>query len=374
MMSSRTKQYGTIAVGALLSLMTDVAGAAWELNLQSPVTPIAMEILELHNLIMLVCLVIFVVVFGVMFYSVYAHRKSKGYQAAQFHDSTAMEIVWTIIPFVILIGMAIPSTATLINMEDTTESDLTVKITGYQWKWRYDYLDHDVTFFSTLSTPRSQIENTEPKGEHYLLEVDKPIVLPTNKKIRFLITANDVLHAWWVPKLGVKKDAIPGYINESWAYIEEAGIYRGQCAELCGKDHGFMPIVVEAVSEQEFDTWVSAQQNVQVAAAGEADRTWTMDELLERGKEVYGQCMACHGATGEGVPGAFPAIAGSAIATGPVDGHLDLVMNGKPGTTMQAFKEQLSDADIAAVITYQRNSFGNSTGDMVQPPQVKALR
>lgn len=361
-------------VAMVLSGVTGVASAAWELNLQSPVTPLAREILDLHNLIMLVCLVIFIVVFGVMFYSLYAHRKSRGHEAAQFHDSTAMEIVWTIIPFVILIGMAIPSTATLINMEDTTESELTVKATGYQWKWQYEYLDHDISFFSALSTPRDQIENKEEKGEHYLLEVDKPIVLPTNKKVRILITANDVLHAWWVPKLGVKKDAIPGYVSEVWAKIEEPGTYRGQCAELCGKDHGFMPIVVEAVPEDEFNAWVSEQQTLQVATAGEDDKTWTMDELMVRGKEIHGQCMACHGPDGQGVPGAFPAIAGSPVATGPVEGHLNVVMNGREGTAMQAFKQQLSDSDVAAVITYQRNAFGNNSGDMVQPSQVKALR
>lgn len=374
MMSSPIRKYCMFLVAMLLSGVTKVATAAWDLNLQSPVTPLAREILDLHNLIMLVCLVIFIVVFGVMFYSLYAHRKSRGHEAAQFHDSTTMEIVWTIIPFVILIGMAIPSTATLINMEDTTESDLTVKATGYQWKWQYEYLDHNISFFSALSTPRDQIENKEDKGEHYLLEVDKPVVLPTNKKVRILITANDVLHAWWVPKLGVKKDAIPGYINEVWAYIEEPGTYRGQCAELCGKDHGFMPIVVKAVPEDEFNAWVSEQQTLQVAAVGEDDKTWTMDELMVRGKEIYGQCMACHGANGEGVPGAFPAIAGSPVATGPVDGHLNVVMNGKEGTAMQAFKQQLSDSDVAAVITYQRNAFGNNTSDMVQPSQVKALR
>lgn len=267
-MSSLTRRFGSALAGTVLALTSGTATAEWGFNLQPPATPSAQEILTLHNLIMLVCLVIFIVVFGVMFYSLYAHRKSRGHEAAQFHDSTTMEVVWTIIPFLILIGMAIPSTATLINMEDTTESKLTVKATGYQWKWRYEYLDHDISFFSSLATPWAQIENKEAKGEHYLLEVDNPVVLPTKTKVRILLTANDVLHSWWVPQLGVKKDAIPGFINEVWVYIEEPGTYRGQCAELCGRAHGFMPVVVEAVSQDEFENWVSQQPTARAAAAG----------------------------------------------------------------------------------------------------------
>ncbi len=359
---------------AAVAFLPYSAYSEWGLNLPPPSTPIASRILDLHNAIMLVCLVIFVVVFGVMFYSLYAHRKSRGHKAHQFSHNSKLEVVWTIIPFLILVGMAIPSTATLLFMEDTTDSDLTVKITGYQWKWQYEYLDHDIDFFSNLSTPRAQIENREPKGEHYLIEVDNPIVLPANRKIRFLLTSNDVIHAWWIPKFGVKKDAIPGYINEFWANIDEPGDYRGQCAELCGKDHGFMPIVANVMAEEDFDAWIADQQAMKVASAGEADRTWTMDELMAHGQEVYFQCIACHGDQGQGVPPTFPPLTGSAVTIGPIEEHINVVMNGRPNTTMVAFKEQLSDVDIAAVITYERNALGNSVGDLVQPSEIKALR
>ncbi len=243
------------------ALYASVGHAEWALNFQKPVTTIGHVQYDLHMLILWVCCVIFVVVFGVMFYSLFAHRKSKGSTPAKFSHSTKAEVIWTIIPIVILVTMAIPSTQALIRMEDTTASDMTLKVTGYQWKWRYEYLDHDVDFYSTLSTPRAQIEGTEPKGENYLLEVDNHVVLPVGKKVRILLTAADVIHAWWVPALGTKKDAIPGYVNEIWVYIEEPGTYRGQCAELCGKDHGYMPIVVDAVSEEEFDAWVAGQKS-----------------------------------------------------------------------------------------------------------------
>jgi cytochrome c oxidase subunit 2 len=356
-----------------LALMSGIAFAAYDLNFQTPVTSIAHKILELHNLILLICLIIFVVVFSFMFYAIIVHRKSRGHKASKFHDNTILEIVWTVIPFVILVAMAIPSTATLIEMDDVGNSDLTVKVTGYQWKWKYDYLDQDVSFFSALTTPREQIDNKQAKGEHYLLEVDNPVVLPVGKKVRFLVTANDVIHAWWVPQLGLKKDAIPGYINQIWARIDEPGVYRGQCAELCGKDHGFMPIVVQAVSPEDFDKWVVAQKEKTISDAGAADKKWSQAELMERGKQVYNTCAACHGPNGEGV-GPFPKLAGSKITTGPLSEHLNIVLKGKPGTAMQAFGSQMGDADIAAVITYERNSFGNSTGDVVQPSDVKAKR
>ncbi|MCG6871382.1 MAG: cytochrome c oxidase subunit II [Gammaproteobacteria bacterium] len=360
--------------GLGLFLVSGVAAADYALNFQRPVTEIAADLYDLHMLIFWVCVVIFVVVFTIMFYAVFSHRKSRGAKAASFHESTTLEVIWTVIPFVILIGMAIPSTRTLLKMEDTTGADMTVNITAYQWKWEYEYPDSGVHFFSTLATPRAQILNQEEKGEHYLLEVDNELVLPVGRKIRFSLTANDVIHAWWVPQLGVKKDAIPGFINEMWTRIDEPGVYRGQCAELCGKDHGFMPIVVRAVAPAEFDAWVAAQKGVASAEAAQADKTWSREELIARGEKVYAQCAACHGPTGQGVPNVFPAIAGSAIATGPVDGHLDRVMNGKPGTAMQAFAEQLNDIDIAAVVTFQRNAFGNSVGDSVQPSDVKARR
>jgi len=362
-----------VATGLGLWLSASLAWGAYELNLQKPVTPIAGKILTLHNSIMLICLVIFVLVFGVMFYSVFAHRKSRGAKAAQFHENATLEVIWTIVPFAILVGLAIPSAATLIEMEDTSKSELTVRVTGYQWKWKYDFPDQNVSFMSVLATPREQIENKAPKGPHYLLEVDNPIVLPVGKKIRFQITANDVIHAWWVPALGVKKDAIPGFVNEVWTYIDEPGTYRGQCAELCGKDHGFMPIVVNAVSQADFDKWVVAQKQQAAAAGADATKKWTTDELMAKGKQAYATCGACHGPNGEGV-GPFPKLAGSKIATGPVKDHINIVMNGKPGTAMQAFASQMNDVDIAAVVTYERNSFGNKTGDVVQPADVKALR
>ncbi len=261
-----TRRLAFAATAATVSLWGASAHGEWGLNLPQPSTPIAEDILQLHNAIMLVCLIIFVVVFGVMFYALYAHRKSRGHEAATFSHSSTLEVVWTVIPFLILVGLAVPSTATLLRMEDTRDAELTIKVTGYQWKWRYEYLDQGIAFFSSLATPRSQIENREEKGEHYLLEVDNPVVIPAGKKVRFLITANDVIHSWWVPKFGVKKDAIPGYINEVWANVAEPGLYRGQCTELCGKDHGFMPVVVEVKAQSDFDAWVAEQQGSAAAA------------------------------------------------------------------------------------------------------------
>ena len=350
-----------------------LAMADYRLNFQPPATSIAERILELHNLIMIICAIIFVIVFAFMFYSIVVHRKSRGHKAATFHDNLKLEILWTVIPFLILVGMAIPSTATLINMSDVSNSDMTVNVTGYQWKWKYEFPEQDLSFFSTLSTPRDQIEGNAKKDEHYLLEVDNPLVLPVGKKIRLVITANDVIHSWWVPQFGIKKDAIPGFINEVWMNIDRPGTYRGQCAELCGKDHGFMPIVVNAVTQDEFDKWVVAQKQKASTEAASAEKVWTRDELMTKGKQVFQICAACHGPNGEGI-GPFPKLAGSKIATGPLPGHLNIVLHGKPGTAMQAFGAQMNDADIAAVITYERNSFGNKTGDVVQPAQVKAAR
>ena len=374
----RTRLIGAVRnllAGLSLALVSSLAYGEYGLNLQSPASPIAEEILGLHNMILLICLIIFVVVFGFMFYSIFAHRKSRGHKAANFHESTTIEIVWTAIPFLILVGMAIPSTATLLKMEDTkSDADVVIKITGYQWKWQYEYPDHDISFFSSLSTPRDQIENKAEKGKNYLLEVDNPVVIPVGKKVRFLLTANDVIHAWWVPQLGIKKDAIPGFINEMWTLASKPGTYRGQCAELCGKDHGYMPIVVEAVEQEKFSQWVSAQKAQAQVAAADSGKEWGKAELLAKGEKVYAQCAACHGATGGGVPGVFPALTGGKITTGPVAEHIKIVLKGKPGTTMQAFGAQLNDADIAAVVTYERNALGNNTGDVVQPAQVKALR
>ncbi len=369
-----------LATGIFLMLFSTIAAAAYEYNLPAPATSIAREIMGLHNAIFLICVVIFVLVFGAMFYSIFAHRKSRGYKAAKFHESTTVEIVWTAIPFFILVGMAIPSTATLLRMEDTkTSADLVVKVTGHQWKWQYEYMDQDINFFSVLSTPSDQIENKATKGEHYLLEVDKPLVIPIGKKVRFLITANDVIHSWWVPAFGVKKDAIPGFINESWTRVDKEGTYRGQCAELCGKDHGFMPVVVKAVSEDDFAKWVSEQKSQMVASAADSGKTWGKDELMTRGGKAYSaNCQACHGAEGKGLPNMFPPMAGSVVAAGPVDVHIKAVLHGfktgKFAAQMPAFAAQLNDTDVAAIVTYERNAFGNTAGDVIQPSQVKALR
>jgi cytochrome c oxidase subunit 2 len=363
--------------GAVILLGTGSATASFTetLNLRPGVTEISQKVYDLHMLIFWICVVVCAGVFAVLIYSLMTHRKSKGAKPATFHESTTVEIIWTTIPFLVLVGMAIPATKTLLALEDTRDADMSIKVTGYQWKWKYDYLEDDISFFSVLTTPREQIEGSAEKGEHYLLEVDNPIVVPINKKIRFLITSNDVIHSWWVPDLGWKQDAVPGFINDAWTELSEPGTYRGKCAELCGKDHGFMPIVLIAKTEDDYQQWVADQKAGAAAAAAAATQTWTMDDLVAKGESVYNtNCVACHQANGQGIPGVFPAITGSPIATGDTAGHLDIVVNGKTGTAMQAFGEQLNDADLAAVITYQRNALGNSIGDMVQPADVAAAR
>ncbi len=363
----------------LLSLSTlffisSKAQAQWAYNMPRGVTPISADVYSLHMTVFWICVGIGVVVFGVLIYSLIYHRKSRGVEAAQFHEHTVVEIVWAIIPFLILIVMAIPATKILMKMNDDSESQLTIKITGYQWKWKYEYLDQGISFFSNLSTPQDQLSNKAAKGEWYLLEVDKPLVVPVHKKIRFLFTANDVIHSWWVPSLGIKRDALPGFINEAWAVVEKVGTYRGQCAELCGTNHAFMPIVVEAVTENDFNAWVT-QQTGQQAQAAAAPQKMTKDELMAQGEKVYNKtCAVCHKPDGTGAPPVFPSIKGSKIATGALKDHINLVLNGKPGTAMQAFGPQLSDVDIAAVITYQRNAFGNNTGDVVEPADITAAR
>jgi cytochrome c oxidase subunit 2 len=375
MLLSKIKRSLTALAGTAFLFCAGGAHAEYGLNLTEGITSISKEAYSLHMLIMWICVVIGIVVFGAIFISILKHRKSKGAVPAQFHESTTVEIIWTVVPFLILIGMAIPATKALVAMEDTSNSDLSIKVTGYQWKWGYDYLDSGVSFISTLATPKEQIFNEQEKGDNYLLEVDNPLVVPVDKKVRLLITANDVIHAWWVPALGMKKDAIPGFVNEMWFRAEKEGTYRGQCAELCGKDHGFMPIVVIAKNEADYQEWVTAQKAAMDADAASADREWTMAELMERGEKVYNTaCAACHQANGEGVPGAFPGLKGGAIATGPKDAHIGIVLNGKAGTAMAAFGGQLNDVELAAVITYERNAWGNNTGDLVQPSEIKAAR
>jgi len=360
-------------VTAFMSLFAVNSHAAYALNLKEPATGIASQIYDLHMLILWVCVAIFVVVFGLMFYSILKHRKSVGHKAAQFHENHLLEIIWTIIPIVILASMAWPATKTILAMKDTTEADMSIKVTGYQWKWGYDYMDQGVKFTSILATSQDQITNKEEKGENYLLEVDNPMVVPVGKKVRLLLTAADVIHAWWIPEFGVKQDAIPGFTKEAWFKVEKEGTYRGQCAELCGKDHGYMPIVVEAKSEADYAAWVEAKKAEASDANAGADKEWAMADLIAKGEGVYAKnCAVCHGATGAGLPPAFPPMTGSAVATGPIEAHVDILLNGK--NLMPAWKDTMNDVDIAAVIAYERNALGNSAGDFVQPSAVKAAR
>jgi len=356
-------------MGAFLAL---ISMAVWaeesQYNLPTPQSEVAQEIFDLHILIMWVCVGIFVVVFGAMFYSIWKHRKAAGHKAAHFHENTTVEVIWTIIPFIILTAMAIPSTKVILNMRDASNPDITIKVTGYQWKWEYDYRTEGIKFLSTLSTPRDQIEGTAKKGENYLLEVDNPMVVPVGKKVRVLLTANDVIHAWWVPAFGIKQDAIPGYIKDAWFLAKTPGTYRGQCAELCGKDHGFMPIVVEVKSADDYAKWIAEQKAKSAAVTMDPNKSYSMDELKAQGEKVYAaNCAACHQANGAGLPGVFPAITGSKVSTGPKDVHIAIVMNGKANTAMAPFGKQLNDVD-------ERNALGNKTGDMVQPADIKALR
>ena len=364
---------------AAAALMPLAANAQNQVNMSTGIseagaviTDLGVEIYGLHMLIFWICVFIGVGVFGVMLYSIYAHRKSRGVEPSQFHEHTGVEIAWTIVPFFILIGMAVPATSTLLEVYDNDDAEMSILVTGYQWKWKYEYLDADgenVAFFSNLATSQEQIYNTDTKGENYLLEVDEPLVIPVDTKVRFLITANDVIHSWWVPELAVKRDAIPGFINEAWTRVLAEGVYRGQCTELCGAYHGFMPVEVHVVSQGEFDDWMAAKRGAAAADAALAATELSVDELMARGEDVYNaSCLACHGANGEG--GLGNAIAGSTIAVGGLDSHLDVIVNGVAGTAMQAFGAQLSDVDVAAVTTYQRNAFGNNTGDVVQASDV----
>lgn len=361
----------------------NVSGQPVQYNLAEPVTEIARQIYDLHTLMLVICLVIFVAVFGVMFYSIYAHRKSKGAKPASFHESVKVEIAWTIVPFLIVIGMALPATKTVVAMKDTSNADLTIKATGYQWKWGYEYLAGEgegISFLSTLSTPRDQIDDHQgqavARGENYLMEVDNHVVVPVNKKVRVVTTANDVIHAWMIPAFGVKQDAIPGFVRDTWFKAEQEGIYRGQCAELCGKDHAYMPIVVEVMSEENYSKWVQAKLEEMKAKQDDPTKEWMVQDLVARGEQVYNaNCAACHQASGEGIPGAFPSLVAAPSVVGPQAGQIDILLNGK-GAGMPAWK-QLSDVEIASVITYTRNAWANAgtgTDPVVQPSAVTAAR
>lgn len=357
--------------------MLAVAGSAWadELNMREGVTQISRTVYDLHMTILIICAVIGVVVFGAMLYSMLAHRKAMGYTPATWHEHTGVEILWTVIPFVILVVMAIPSTQALIEMYDTGGEDMTVEVRGYQWKWEYKYLDEDrnqqFRFFSTLATPPEQIRGKADKGENYLLEVDKPLVIPTGRKVRFLLTSNDVIHAFWVPDFGIKRDAIPGILNDIWTIVDEPGIYRGQCAELCGKDHGFMPIVVDARSPADFEAWHSETLIAFREHEAMVNTVFEPAELMRLGEEVYAKnCASCHLANGDGIPPVFPALRASPIVRGERLMHILKVVNGVPGTAMQAFGLQLNAAEIAAVVHYERQAWGNQAGDITQPADV----
>jgi cytochrome c oxidase subunit 2 len=349
-----------------------------QMVLTDPATAIARDQHWMHEFLMVICVVIFIAVFGVMFYSIYAHRKSKGHKPAEFHESTTVEIAWTIVPFIIVCAMGWQATSLVVDQKDTSNPDLTIKATGYQWKWGYDYLKGEgegIGYLSMLSTPQEQIYGQAPKSDTYLMEVDNPLVVPVNKKVRIITTANDVIHAWYVPALGVKQDAIPGFVRDTWFRAEKPGTYRGDCAELCGKDHAFMPIVVEVKTEDEYRKWVDGKKKELLAKADDPNKEWTLDELKARGEKVYAaNCAACHQPTGKGAPGAFPALDGSKVVNGPKADQLTLVLNGKAGTAMASFKG-LSDTELAAVITYTRNAWSNKAEQgLVQPKDVLAAR
>lgn len=371
-----------LTAGLMTGLWTMTAAAQSQVDFQTPQSPVARQVYDLHLIILGICAVIFIGVFGVMLYSIIKHRKSVGHKAAHFHENTTVEVIWTIVPLLVLVLMMVPATSALLTMRDASSPDMTIKATGYQWKWGYEYLQGEgegIRFYSTIATPRDQIEGRTAKGGNYLLEVDHPVVVPVGKKVRVLTTAQDVIHSWWVPALGVKQDANPGFIRDTWFKADAPGVYRGQCAELCGKDHGFMPIVVHAVTPEKYSAWVAGQKKTMAMAAAADTRTaWTLDELKARGAKVYaGNCVACHQATGKGIAPTFPALSGSAVVNGPKEGQINVLLNGvikdgKP-TAMVSFKH-LSDVELAAVITYTRNSWDNKAGDTVMPAEIKAQR
>jgi cytochrome c oxidase subunit II len=369
-----------VIVSALFLLSPDILHAAWGLNMTQGATPISQDVYNMHMTSLYVVTVIGILVFGVMFWSIFHHRKSKGVKPAKFSHSTTVEVIWTLIPFAIIVALAIPATKLLARMDDTSKSEITIKATGYQWKWKYDYIDEDITIYSNLasdSVDASQRNSgIDPKtADNYLLNTDTALVLPVGKKIRIMTTANDVIHAWWVPDLGWKRDAIPGFINDNWTVINKEGVYRGQCAEICGKGHGYMPIVVKAVPEKEYAAWVQETKLALKSKKDNGDKELSMDELKSKGEAVYkANCLACHQANGQGIKGVFPAIDGSPLANlkENIPAHIHQVIYGKGN--MPAFGEQLSDTDIASVITFSRNNWGNKTGDIIQPKDVTASR
>ncbi len=370
-----TKPVWLAPSGGLAMLACSGVAFGDELNMPVGVTDVSRKIYDLHTDILLICVVIGLVLFSAMLWSIVHHRKAAGYEAAQFHESTRLEIAWTLIPVAILVAIAYPATRVLIDIYDTGGEDLTIEVRGYQWKWQYKYLDEDFNntfgFFSTLTTSQDEIQNRTTKGEHYLLEVDNPLRIPVNRKVRFLVTSEDVIHAWWVPDFGIKRDAVPGILNEMWTIVEEPGVYRGQCTELCGKDHGFMPVVVEVLPEAEYDAWYTERVVAEQVRREALTKTLTGDELMAEGQRVYNTfCVACHQPNGKGVPPVYPALAEGLVTTGPRDRHIRTVYEGLPGTAMQAFGRQLDARELAAVVHYERHAFGNNVGDITQPRDV----
>ena len=382
----------SLGISAMLASLSARADYAW--NFPEPVTPMALDTLHVHNKFMLISMAIFFVVLAIMIYSIFAHRKSKNFKpVADKVPSTAVEIFWTLIPFVILllidfVIMGIPAYHSVVMMENTRENaNMVIKVTGSQWRWQYEYLDGDakgIKFVSNLSTPKEQTDKgfDGVKDEHYLLEVDNRLVLPVGAKVRILMASADVMHNWWVPQFGSSRLAVPGFLRETWVQVEKPGTYRGQCKELCGKGHGYMPVVVDALPMDEYKVWVAAKKEELATASAGADKEWTKEDLVATGKGVYEKnCAVCHQVSGAGLPPAFPALTGSKIANAPIfgadgkylkDGHLDRVLNGV--RVMPSWKALLNDTEIAAVITYERNALGNSVGDVLQPSQVKAAR
>ena len=347
----------------------------WDaLNMTEGVTQVSRDVFELHMLIFYICVAIGAVVFSVMFYSLFRYTKKRNPNPSTFHESTKLELAWTVVPFLILIAMAVPASKTLTEIYDDEEGEINIQVVGYQWKWEYKYLEDDINFFSNLSTDQDEIYNLVPKGENYLLEVDEPLIIPVDTRVRFLITANDVIHSWWVPDFAIKQDAIPGFINTAWTRAEETGIYRGNCTELCGKNHGFMPVVVKVVEKDEYSDWVLAKKKEAIKLAELTEKEWSLTELTERGEGVYQKnCVACHQMNGEGLPPIFPALAGSDIVMFDKDRNVEILMEGVQGAAMQSFANQLSEVDMAAVITYTRQAWGNAEngdGEYVVPSDI----
>ena len=359
----------------MLSLYPSKVFSDWDaLNMREGVTQVSRDVFELHMLIFYICVAIGAVVFSVMFYSLFRYTKKRNPNPSTFHESTKLEVAWTVVPFLILIAMAVPASKTLTEIYDDEEGEINIQVVGYQWKWEYKYLEDDINFFSNLSTDQDEIYNLVPKGENYLLEVDEPLIIPVDTRVRFLITANDVIHSWWVPDFAIKQDAIPGFINTAWTRAEETGIYRGNCTELCGKNHGFMPVVVKVVEKDEYNDWVLSKKEEAIKLAELTEKEWSLAELTQRGEGVYQKnCVACHQMNGEGLPPIFPALAGSDIVMFDKDRNVEILMEGVQGAAMQSFANQLSEVDMAAVITYTRQAWGNAEngdGEYVVPSDI----